>query len=301
MKRTFFPLSSRAFRILVVGIIAAALIVPAEAIAEDSNPAQLRISCPSRKILPRQPLRLLIEAKVTRHFTGELNLHEPLLTIESSDGRHTLPRYALATGIYIDGFGNRKGTPYSLNYTAYDEVLVLYYFHKSTYLFPQPGKYKIQVLQDMYIGDEMENSKFVRLESNLLEVHVVAPKEKEKAAAALWEKLVIREGPTLDKAEALKLIEAYPKTSYAQYARYYLAQNETLPAAERVALLKEVAEGKSSAPIGDLALVQIANLFYSQANYAESREYVHKILNLTTASEKSKEEALQLLDFLKYR
>ena len=85
------------------------------------------------------------------------------------------------------------------------------------------------------------------------------------------------------------------KSSYAQYARFALAQNSDLPATERISLLKDLVEWKAPIQIEDLALLQLAELLYAEQAYGESQSYLMQVLDLPMVPEGVKSQADRLL------
>jgi len=181
---------------------------------------------------------------------------------------------------------------YEPGYTAHADLLVLYDFRAAEYLFPHPGVYEVQVLVDVFQGENLESYQPIRVKSNVLRINV---KEPERGIAeALW-KWPWQAALLTGGDDFRALLSTSEKSSYAQYARFALAQNSDLPATERISLLKDLVEWKAPIQIADLALLQLAELLYAEQAYGESQSYLNQILELPMAPEGVKGQAAGLL------
>jgi hypothetical protein len=185
-----------------------------------------------------------------------------------------------------------KAPTYEPGYTAQAELMVLYDFKRAEYLFPTPGRYEIRVMLDVFVGEDLESYRPVRVESNTVAITV-----KEADGGAYWRwpwQAMLFMGST----SRLPGSSAKPETasSYAHYARYALSQNEGMPAADRIAILKTLVESDPPQQIEDLALLRLAELLYKEKDYEGCRMYAARVGEPAFAPSPSKKKAAELIE-----
>ncbi len=304
ISRTFVP-----FRTLVLGLLSrrmlAAVVMVAVSVfvlqptaAEVAPPLRLSLTALTDELLPCQPLRLLMEARVEGNeplrgaFWLSVEGGRGLLIVRSPHGERVLG-FAQLSGFIasLDWAPPATAATYEPGYTAHADLLALYDFRAAEYLFAKVGVYEVQVLFDVFQGENLESYQPIRVKSNVLRINV---KEPERGIAeALWK--WPWQAALLMGGDDFRALLSSEKSSYAQYARFALAQNSDLPATERISLLKDLVEWKAPIQIADLALLQLAELLYAEQAYGESQSYLTQILELPMTPEGVKGQAERLL------
>ena len=298
------------FRTLVLGFLSrrmlAAVVMVAVSVfvlqptaAEVAPPLRLSLTALTDELLPCQPLRLLMEARVEGNqplrgaFWLSVEGGRGLLIVRSPHGERVLG-FAQLSGFIasLDWVPPATAATYEPGYTAHADLLVLYDFRAAEYLFPHPGVYEVQALVDVFQGENLESYQPIRVKSNVLRINV---KEPERGIAeALW-KWPWQAALLMEGDDFRALLYTHEKSSYAQYARFALAQNSDLPATERISLLKDLVEWEAPIQIADLALLQLAELLYAEQAYGESQSYLMQVLDLPMVPEGVKSQADRLL------
>ncbi len=280
----------------------AAWLLGAQGIGADAEcPVRLSISAFTSEILPHQPLRVLVEARVEgdQPFRGALNLsaqsRRALLVVGGPESTRSLALCQLASDALEDSLPPATARTYRPGDTTRADIFALYDFQADEYLFSAPGAYRVQAMLDVSAGEGNGRYKAVRIESNVLQIEVAEP-SFGSGPAYLWTRpWQVQMFVGIGLRDIREWLAAYPETSYPHYARFALARNRDFPAQDRIALLRELVGSKPPAQIADLALLQLAELLLAEGQYDACRSYAQQVLDLPAAPEHSKTKASELI------
>lgn len=261
---------------LCMGLVSSAL---AQAGAQPPLPIKVSLVACTDTIYTRQPVRLLVQLEVLEQFQGCLfNLNEwstrAIVHVNPSKDVHAPAFRSLVTGATIDDLpAAAEMRVYEPGYTQSADILLGYHYYDKKQFFAEPGEYEITVALNVFAGHDRRTARLDDVWSNPVHVTVLEPRGSEEAAAILWMDMRLHNGLLPHRKQALELIERYPDTTYADYARFLLTRHndyrwadwslpvkERLPVDQQRALLKELLDANRIPQVMDAAWARLTEL-----------------------------------------
>ncbi len=283
--------------VTLVAILCAACLAPTLAATTKQPPLPLKVSllaC-TDTIYTRQPVRLLVQLEVIERFQGCIfNLNEwstrAIVHVNPSKDVHAPAFRSLLTGPAIDDLpAAAEMRVYEPGYTQNADILVGYHYYDKKRFFAEPGEYEITVALNILAGHDRRTATLHDVLSNPAHVTVREPRGAEGAAAILWMNTPLHNGLVPHRKQALQLIEQYPDTTYADYARFLLTRHsdyrwadwsipvrERLPADQQRALLKQVVNAERIPQVSDLAWSRLTELGLGAPRAGAGRADAHE-------------------------